>query len=126
MIKIPNSSGNRIGFQVLMVFQISQHIRDQDLMNSLISYFGCGYINIKNKSQFTWLEFIVTKFSCASYIDEKIIPFFSKYKLFGVKLKDFEDWCKAAKLIKNKAHLTTSGLEEIRKLKAGMNKGRIV
>ena len=118
MIKIPNSSGNRIGFQVLMVFQISQHIRDQDLMNSLIPYFGCGYINIKNKSQFTWLEFIVTKFSD---IYEKIIPFFNKYKLFGVKLKDFEDWCKAAKLIKNKAHLTTSGLEEIRKLKAGMN-----
>ena len=114
----------KLGVGVQLVFQITQDNRDQELMNSLISYFDCGYIKIKNKSQFTWLDFIVTKFSCARYIDEKIIPFFSKNKILGVKLQDFKDWCKAAELIKNKAHLTTSGLEEIRKIKAGMNKAR--
>ena len=117
-------SETRLGMYVKLVFQIAQHNRDQDLMNSLISYFDCGYIKIKNKSQFTWLYFIVTKFSCARYIDEKIIPFFSKNKILGVKLQDFKDSCKAAELIKNKYHLTEEGLDQIRKIKAGMNIAR--
>jgi hypothetical protein len=46
-------------------------------------------------------------------------------KILGDKFKDFKDWCKVAELMKNKAaHLTPSGLEEIRKLKVGMNIGR--
>lgn len=57
-----------------------------------------------------------------SDIDEKIIPFFRENKVLGVKLQDFEDWCKVAELIKNKAHLTLSGLEEIQKIKAGIKK----
>ncbi len=37
---------------------------------------------------------------------------------------DYADFCKVAELMKPKAHLTASGLEQIRKLKAGMNTGR--
>jgi hypothetical protein len=88
-------------------------------MNSLISYLGCG--NIKHYQKYSWLQFIVSKFSD---IDEKIIPIFKENKILGTKSKDFEDWCRAAELMKNKAHLTPSGLEEIRKLKYGMNGGR--
>jgi hypothetical protein len=116
-------SKSKLGEQVQLTFQITQHTRDETLMNNLISYFGCGYLKKKNKSKSSWLDFIVTKFSDN---DEKIIPFFKKYKVFGVKLQDFEDWCKTAELIKNKAHLTPSGLEEIRKIKTGMNRGRNV
>ena len=114
-------SNTKLGISVQLIFQITQHNRDQDLMNSLISYFDCGYIKTKNKSQFTWLDFTVTKFSD---INEKIIPFFNKYEISGVKLEYFKYWCKAAELIKNKAHLTISGLEKIRKIKAIMNKER--
>jgi hypothetical protein len=37
---------------------------------------------------------------------------------------DYADFCKAAELMKTKAHLTARGLEQIRKLKTGMNTGR--
>jgi len=37
---------------------------------------------------------------------------------------DFADFCKVAELMKNKAHLTQEGLEEIRQIKAGMNTRR--
>jgi hypothetical protein len=57
---------------------------------------------------------------------ENIIPFFNQYKILGIKRQDFEDWSKAAELIKNKAHLTTDGLKEILKIKSGINKGRIL
>ena len=60
-------------------------------------------------------------------IDKIIPPIFTKngwFSILGVKSKDFADWCKAAELMKNKAHLTAEGLDQIRKIKAGMNKGR--
>jgi hypothetical protein len=110
-----------VGIGIQLVFSITQHIRDEVLMRNLISNLDCGYIKKKIHFQFSWIDFVVTKFS-----DEKIIPFFRKNKVLGVKLQDFEDWCKVAELIKNKAHLTPLGLEEIQKIKAGMNKGRIV
>lgn len=102
-----------------LVFSITQHIRDKALMNSLISYLGCG--NIKHYENYSWLQYIVSKFSD---IDEKIIPIFKENQILGDKFKDFQDWCRAAELMKNKAHLTPSGLEKIRKLKNGMNRGR--
>lgn len=49
---------------------------------------------------------------------------FKKHNIIGEKSKDFADWCKVAELIKAKDHLTYSGLDEIRKIKSGMNTGR--
>lgn len=66
-------------------------------------------------------DFVVTRFSD---ITEKIIPFFKKYQILGVKALDYADFCKAAELIQTKVHLTGHGLEEIRKIKGGMNRGR--
>jgi len=37
---------------------------------------------------------------------------------------DFEDFKKAAELMKNKEHLTELGLEQIRLIQMGMNRGR--
>jgi hypothetical protein len=37
--------------QVQLVFSITQHIRDKALMNSLISYLGCG--NIKHYQKYS-------------------------------------------------------------------------
>jgi hypothetical protein len=59
-----------------------------------------------------------------SDIVEKIIPFFNKYQLEGAKALDFADFCKVAELMKNKDHLNQVGLEQIRKIKVGMNTGR--
>jgi len=50
-----------------------------------------------------------------------IIPFFDKYRLEGVKLKDYEDFKAASILMDKKAHLTKEGLEELRQIKNKMN-----
>lgn len=42
----------------------------------------------------------------------------------GVKSLDFNDFCQVADIMKEKKHFTKEGLEQIRKIKAGMNKGR--
>ena len=54
----------------------------------------------------------------------KIIPFFKKYPILGVKNLDFQDWCTISKLIEDKQHLTNEGMETIKKIKSGMNTGR--
>jgi hypothetical protein len=37
---------------------------------------------------------------------------------------DYADFVKIAELMKNKAHLTKEGLDQIRQIKAGMNRKR--
>ena len=104
--------------RVTLTFSLVQHSRDEYLMKCLVDYFGFGKAYSYKSS---------TEFKSRGFADnfEKIIPFFQKYPILGVKSLDFEDWCKVAKLINIKAHLTKEGFQIIRKIKAGMNKGRI-
>lgn len=96
---------------------MTQHSRDELLIKSIIDYLGVGKTySYKNYTQF--------KCQNLQDITEKIIPFFLKYPILGVKFLDFIDWCRVAKLIENKAHLTKEGIKEISIIKAGMNKGR--
>jgi hypothetical protein len=114
MIKTNNSSSPRLGLQVQLEFNLAQHSRDEWLMRSLIDYFDCGNVYFHREG----IEYRIRKFSDQT---DKVIPLFNKYPIIGVKSKDFADFCKAAELIKNKAHLSQDGLDQIRKIKAGMN-----
>ena len=116
MINI-TASKTKVGLRVTLVFLLTQHTRDEKLIRCLVKFLNCGNV-YKNREAFN--------FNVSKFIDiyEKIIPFFKKYPLQGVKALDFDDWCKAAEIIKKKEHLTPEGLERIRKIKAGMNLGR--
>ena len=116
-INTRESKLHKTGSRVTLLFVVTQHIRDEFLLKSLVSFFGCG-------QTYSYKEY--TEFRCQSlkYNFEKIIPFFNKYPVIGVKSLDFEDWRKVAKLIETKVHLTNEGFEQIRLIKKGMNKGR--
>jgi len=106
--------------QVILRFTLSQHSRDELLMKSLVSYFGCGRYKPHNNQDFG--DFVITKLED---LTEKVIPLFDKYKIQGIKRLDFSDFKQVAVFMKSQAHLTASGLAQIRKaIKAGMNKAR--
>lgn len=111
------------GFQVILIFQLTQHNRDEQLMTSFIDYLGCGnvYKVYKDNEDSSCVRFTVTKFND---LTDKVIPFFNKYPIFGVKYLDYLDFVQIVELMKVKAHLTSKGLDQIRKIKAGMNTGR--
>jgi len=113
-------SKTKVGVAFRLVFQLVQHARDEKLMKSLIVYFGCGNIYKSNDAAFVYQ---VSKFSD---IYDKIIPFFNKHQIQGVKLMDYLDWCQVAELMKNKAHTPPGqkGLENINQIKARINKER--
>jgi hypothetical protein len=54
-------------------------------MKSLVSYLGCGRYEINQRDAG---NYVCTKFSD---INEKILPFFSKHPLAGVKFLNFTD-----------------------------------
>jgi len=118
-VRIPQQPTNQIGFRVQLRFRISQHSRDDKLMELLIKYLGTGKVyKYPGKSA---VVLTIFKFSDITNI---IIPFFEKNPLLGVKLFDYLDWCKIAKLMNEGTHLTFEGLNLIRQIKSGMNRGR--
>ena len=84
-IGIHKSSTTKTKVNVQLEFQLTQHIRDEFLIKSLIEYLNCGNAH-DSKNVF---RYRVSKFSDLS---EKIIPFFKKYPIVGIKSKDFEDF----------------------------------
>jgi len=66
------------------IFYLTQDMRDKDLILSFIKFFNCGYTR-KDRST---INFEVYKFID---IYTKIIPFFKKYHILGVKQYDFKD-----------------------------------
>jgi LAGLIDADG endonuclease len=118
-VKIKKSKKNKIGYQIQLIFILSQHHRDIKLMEILKKYFGSGTVRKDPRHPAVYL--ILINFSD---LTNKIIPLFEKYPIFGIKQLDFLDWCKVAKLMNEDYHLTTEGLNLIRTIKNGMNKGR--
>jgi hypothetical protein len=76
----------KTGFNVTLNFRLYQHNRDAELLQSFMDFLGCGrYFAPSNKNS---SYFVVSNFSD---IDTKIIPFFDKYNILGVKAKDYDD-----------------------------------
>lgn len=88
-------------------------------MKSLVNYLSCGSWVVRGTKSYG--EIILSRFSD---IENKIIPIFDKYPMYGDKQLDFESFKKAAEIISTKGHLTLEGGEEIRMIKGGMNKER--
>lgn len=119
----------KTGYSFKLKFSIAQHVRDEDLLKSLITYFGGGILapsavpgyaarNYKNRETF---ELVFAKFTD---IEQIVIPFFGKYPIGGAKSLDYQDFLKVFSIMKEKEHLTSEGALEILKIKEGMNTGR--
>ena len=68
------------------------------------------------------VDFQILKFKD---LTDKVIPLFQSIPLQGVKSSDFQDFCAVVNIMKEKGHLTLEGLNQIRKIKDGMNTGRV-
>lgn len=118
LVEMSKYGGDKLD-RVSLTFKVSQLLRDELLLRSFISFFGCGLFNYHSgKSKLRSGVFIVRKFAD---ISDKILPFFKDHVIRGIKREDFEDWARVAELIKSKAHLTEKGVEKIREIKSGMN-----
>lgn len=81
-----------------MLFQITQHIRDLDLIQKIALYFNCGSVKQRGKD-IDAVDFEVTKFEL---IYNHIIPFLLANPLKSSKLQDFSLFYEGAQIINNK------------------------
>jgi len=95
----------KIGYRVSLLYSFHLHIRDLDVLKGLATYFSNNSKNlISNEKKVGISEDKSVHLQIAKFTDinEKIIPFFEKYPIEGVKSLDFEDFKKVCKLIENK------------------------
>ncbi len=114
------NSKTTVGKQVILMFSISQHSRDANLLRSICDFLNCG--NYYPRSNREEGNYTVTKFSD---IEQIIKPFFKTYQVLGVKSLDYSDFCEVIEIIKAKEHLTEQGLAKIEKIKSRMNTKRV-
>ncbi len=110
---------NNERYKVSLEIQIGQHIKDEFLIKGLVNIFKTGDI-YKNQHK----NFINYKIGNFEDIYHKMIPLFNQYKIRGVKLLDYQDFCEVAKIIKAKDHLNSEGLKKIQLIKSRMNRAR--
>lgn len=117
-VRMP-STNSKLGNRVQLRFRISQHSRDFILMQKIVEYWGSGKIyKYAGKSA---VSLTIVDFKDITNI---IIPFLNENPIIGVKLYDYLDWCKIHSLMINRSHLTVQGIDSIRIIKSGMNRGR--
>lgn len=112
LVNIKKSASNNSGYQVWLCFTLTQHKRDEKLMQTFSSYLGCGNMEITEREV---VNFHVRKLSDITSV---IIPFLLEHPILGAKLEDFNDWCTVARLMLDGKHLTLDGVEEIKKIKS--------
>ena len=121
LFNIGKDSNMKLGYRVRVGFQLTQHIRDRELLILLETYFGCGKYFLSKDHRHG--DYIV---SDVSALADKIIPFFSQYKIIGIKEQDYLSWSETINLIIAKKHLTQEGLDQIRKIRENMNTSRVL
>lgn len=90
IIRIIKDSFRKLGFKVQLLFKLSQHIRDEKLIGSLVDFLGCGNVSVHKNAVY----FEVTSFSDLYQI---IHHFFQKTlftwsKTAGLFLFFFQSW----------------------------------
>src|SRR3989344_8758073 len=112
-----HKASNRL-VEVRLIFEIELREDDKEILERVKETLECGNIYYLNYERYKkWRPHYKYKVSNLRDITEKIIPFFKKYPLQAKKKHSFELFSEVAGMMLKKRHLTTMGVEEIRKLK---------
>jgi hypothetical protein len=109
-----------LGIQVQLQFSITQHIRDADLMRSLVDFFGAGIVVSDGPTK---IQYRIRRFAD---FEQSLFPLLDEYPLMTQKRLDAEAFRKVHALMKDGRHLTPDGLDEIRAIKSTMNRARML
>ena len=106
------------GFQVLPEFTVVQHERDAQALHALKAFFGCGVVRKNHGDRLAY------RVRSKEHLLQHIIPFFEQHELKTKKRVDFQKFRKIVLMMADNRHLTSEGIEEIRRIKEQMNRGQ--
>ena len=122
-VEINKKDDMKTGYQIQISYIITQHGRDLDLLKKINFYFNDSG-EIKLNRGINGGNVYQYRLRNIERIKNLILPLFSNYPLKTLKNLYFKDFKKVAELMEKKEHLTLEGIEKIRKIKEGMNRGR--
>ena len=105
-----------VGFQVLPEFTVVQHERDTQVLHGLKTYFSCGVVRRNHGDRMAY------RVRAKDHLLSRIIPFFMQHPLKTRKHVDFLKFRDVLLLMEKDAHLTATGIDEIRAIAAQMNR----
>ena len=121
-VNLRKSPAYQAGMVVQLHFHLKMQESDRGVLQLVKEKLGCGNVYFQNEKRQNHSQ--CYRFTVASHQDVlgKVIPFFQKHPLrTHTKNKNFLLFCKIAKLVEDKKHLTSNGLVRIMKLKKMMN-----
>lgn len=116
MVQIVKNNKLKLGWRILLHFQISLHSKDIALLELTQSYFkGVGYIYTERQA---------SVYRISSWEDLAVlVSHFKNYSLITKKFADYWLFQDILDLFNRKAHLIPEGLREIVNLRASLNNG---
>src|SRR3989344_2449270 len=122
-INIWKSSAYKAGVGVQLHFHLKMQEKDKSLLESVRETLGCGAVYFQKEQRQNHCQCYRYTVSSQRDILQKIIPFFQQNPLQSAsKSKNFRIFSQVASLVKEGKHLRKSGVKQIRRLKAQMNK----
>ncbi|VVB50759.1 LAGLIDADG endonuclease [uncultured archaeon] len=104
--------------EVRLIFAIELEESDEEILEKIAETIGCGKIyRLVYKNHPKWKPHCKLKVGSFKDIDEKVIPFFTRYPLQAKKKLQFARFCRVARLIKEKKHLGGDNIKEILRIR---------
>jgi hypothetical protein len=104
------------GWQLQPVFQIYQHQDHREVLEAMVSVFGCGRVRPKGPRS----SVMTYAVEALRDLEASVLPFFEKHPPI-VKRYDFNAFAMIVRAMRQKEHLTRSGFEQLVRLAYGMN-----
>ena len=111
----------KLGWQIIPEFHLSQHESNIGLLYYIQKALDCGTIRPNHQGNKHDRNYVLVVRNRQDLIN-KILPFFSKYKLRSNKRQDFEKFKSILMLMQNNQHRKKSCFEYIVKMAYSMNK----
>ena len=117
IIKTIASKTTKIGYIVGLIYQISVHHSDMEILYKLKSFFN----NVG--SIITTKDYVSYRVTNLSDIINVIIPHFNAYPLQSTKIVSYYLFNAVATIMKNNNHINLKGYREVLSYKAALKKG---
>ena len=113
---------SRIAFRYRLDQRMQDPLTKISYESCLLSITNIFDVKLKtvNKKQGSYYHISITNFKSL----EKLILYFNKFPLYGIKLLDYNDWLKAYHTYQNRNKITPELIIELKKIKYQMNSRR--
>jgi hypothetical protein len=111
----------RLGWQVQPEFAVVQAAPSAHVLTDLQQYFRCGHVSVNMRHDNH--RHAMCRWSVRSLADlaEHIVPFFERNPLRTAKQLEFDKFCTVVRMMRERRHLTESGLAQIAAIAQTMN-----